>query len=322
MEIEEPPFPSAAATYCGRPVHGDGSPPGPLREFGGQPLYTPRRALKDRLDDDGYLLLRGLMDLEAVEGARVAILAKLRDEGLLSPDHPWTEAVPHPGQTFSFRPDLVRKDPAVNRLLKSGPIIRFFRHLFGETVRPLDFVWLRTKTPGLRTATHPHCDTVYMNRGTVDHLYTAWTPLHDVPVGMGPLMVLEGSHRRADKLADYWASDVDATCVEADAPPPPGAVPAHGRKPVWNPAHRGAYDIEAAGIPGTLGGRWLTTDFRAGDVMVFTMRLLHASLDNRTDRIRLSTDSRYQPDSEPADPRWVGVNPIGHGAKAHLDMIC
>jgi hypothetical protein len=59
-----------------------------------------------------------------------------------------------------------------------------------------------------------------------------------------------------------------------------------------------------------LGGRWLTTDYRAGDVLIFSIFTVHASLDNRTNRIRLSSDSRYQPASAPADERWVGENPI------------
>jgi ectoine hydroxylase-related dioxygenase (phytanoyl-CoA dioxygenase family) len=41
-----------------------------------------------------------------------------------------------------------------------------------------------------------------------------------------------------------------------------------------------------------LGGRRLTTEFRAGDLLAFSVHLVHASLDNQSDRIRLS-DSRY-----------------------------
>ena len=55
----------------------------------------------------------------------------------------------------------------------------------------------------------------------------------------------------------------------------------------------------------------------------FGMFLVHASLDNRTpDRIRLSSDSRYQRASEPIDERWVGPNPPGHSAAGKLGRIC
>ena len=61
--------------------------------------------------------------------------------------------------------------------------------------------------------------------------------------------------------------------------------------------------------------RWLTTDYRAGDLLVFSMYTTHCSLDNTSDRIRLSSDTRYQLASEPLDERWIGENPIAHSLK-------
>jgi len=49
---------------------------------------------------------------------------------------------------------------------------------------------------------------------------------------------------------------------------------------------------------------------------------VHASLDNQTDFVRLSSDTRYQRASQPADARWVGENPAGHGPRAKQGMIC
>ena len=68
--------------------------------------------------------------------------------------------------------------------------------------------------------------------------------------------------------------------------------------------------------------RWLTTDYRMGDVLIFTMRTVHAGTDNEIDPLRLSTDSRYQPANQPIDPRWVGEHPIGHGLDAKQGRIC
>jgi hypothetical protein len=44
------------------------------------------------------------------------------------------------------------------------------------------------------------------------------------------------------------------------------------------------------------------------------MFTLHCSVDiaSPVDRIRLSSDSRYQLASEPADERWVGTDPPAH----------
>jgi hypothetical protein len=65
------------------------------------------------------------------------------------------------------------------------------------------------------------------------------------------------------------------------------------------------------------GGRWLTADVRAGDIITFGLYTLHGSTNNTTDRFRISCDVRYQPASEPMDARWGGDSPTGHyGAPA------
>jgi hypothetical protein len=53
------------------------------------------------------------------------------------------------------------------------------------------------------------------------------------------------------------------------------------------------------------------------------MFLVHASLDNRSEnRLRISSDSRYQRASEPIDERWVGINPPGHTTAGKRGRIC
>jgi hypothetical protein len=45
-------------------------------------------------------------------------------------------------------------------------------------------------------------------------------------------------------------------------------------------------------------------------------------MDNHTNRLRLSTDTRYQLASEPVDERWIGEDPIAHGPEAKKGIIC
>ena len=75
-----------------------------------------------------------------------------------------------------------------------------------------------------------------------------------------------------------------------------------------------------------LGGRWLTGSYRMGDLLLFSAYTLHSSLDNESDEIRISTDTRYQPASHPIDGRWVGEEAIsgihGHTAKHQRGRIC
>ena len=45
--------------------------------------------------------------------------------------------------------------------------------------------------------------------------------------------------------------------------------------------------------------------FSAGDILIFTIRTIHMSSVNVTNKLRLSCDTRWQPSNEPADPRFV-----------------
>jgi hypothetical protein len=57
-------------------------------------------------------------------------------------------------------------------------------------------------------------------------------------------------------------------------------------------------------------------------MITFSMTLVHASLDNQTDQIRLSSDSRYQLATEAVDDRWIGLNPPGHTRAGKRGRIC
>jgi hypothetical protein len=274
-------------------------------------------AMRLAIERDGYVYLRGVLDADDVREARLSVLNRLHAEGSLAPDQPIENGIAHPDADFSFRPDLAVDNPAVERVLYHGAMMDVFGRLLGGPVRHFDFTWLRAKTPGAQTSTNPHCDIVYMSRGT-PRLFTAWTPLCDCPTEMGGLIVLEGSHRRDDALKDYWRMDVDTYC-RGDTET--GDL-LQGRLKWASDKLGGAVAETAQDAQAALGGRWLTANFQAGDVLIFCMQLVHSSLDNRTDRIRLSTDSRYQLASEPADERWIGEHPIAHGPDAKKALIC
>lgn len=269
--------------------------------------------LRERMERDGYLFLPGLLNRDEVLDARRAITARLAQSGQLLPDSDPMDARPHPNVTTSFSPHLAQDNSELMRVLYDGPMMEFWARFFGENVRHFDFTWFRATAPG--AATPPHTDAVYMNRGTLD-LFTAWTPMGDVRLENGPLMVLEGSHRHTKLRANYSSKDVDAFCQNRVGE---GFTKMGGG---GNIREDGALSTRPATLREALGGRWLTSDFRAGDLLVFSIFTVHASLDNYSDRIRLTSDSRYQRASEPADERWIGPNPIGHGAAGKRGKIC
>jgi phytanoyl-CoA dioxygenase PhyH len=264
-------------------------------------LLQDAEGLRGRIAEDGYLLLRGALDRDVVLAARRELCEKLAAVGEIDTAYPVTDAI-FSGKSAradidvqAFRKDL-RTGPAVRALCHEGDVIRFHERFLGGAVRPFDFIWIRTVRPG--GATGPHYDVVYMGRGT-HNLFTTWIPIGDVPRIEGSLLILENSHRLEELKRTYGAIDVDR---EGDT----------------NPYHGGWFSKNPVEVREQFGGRWLTTDFQAGDMLVFTMFTMHCSLDNRSpvSRIRLTSDSRYQLASEPADERWVGDDPIAHGPQA------
>ena len=138
-------------------------------------------------------------------------------------------------------------------------------------------------TPGLsQTARYtppptPHCDIVYMGRGT-KNLYTAWIPYGDVPSYMGGLMLLENSHKLHHLKAGYGSTDVDLYCENKDdAQTIVERARAEGRNLTnqersavkWNST--GSYSSNAIATRKELGGRWLVSEYEMGDLLIFSM---------------------------------------------------
>ena len=296
-----------------------------------------RAELRRRMERDGYLFLRGLLGRQAVLTARRELLRRLAARGLLAPGRDAEDGVVAPAAaidasaTGGLAHALAQANEPLDQVLYAGPMLQFYQFFLGGPVRHFDFTWLRAKPPGGGQTTEPHCDIVFMGRGT-KRLFTSWTPFCDIPFEMGGLMVLEGSHRQERLKSTYGAGDVDWYCTNGTNDGEAERLVAQARRAGrdltaaeksrirWNSS--GAYSPDAMAAQGEWGGRWLTAEYRMGDVLIFNMYLLHASSDNQTDRIRLSSDSRYQRADEPVDERWVGADPPGHGIRAKRGAIC
>ena len=269
--------------------------------------------LNRRLEDDGYLYLPGFFDRALILEGRRSITDRLAAEGSLDPAYPSIEAVEKPGRQFSFRGDLAKNNPAITRVVYGPELLGFYAKLFGEPVRHFDYTWFRAVSRGMGTL--PHCDLVYMGRGT-RQLLTAWVPYGDIPLEMGGVMLLEGSHRQSERLKSYLDVDVDAYCTNR-----PNQVEKVVNKLGWS--HPGYLSKDPATLRARLGGRWLTgADFKAGDLVTFGMTLVHGGLDNQTDRFRFSSDTRYQRASQPVDERWVGENPPANTIAGKRGRVC
>jgi hypothetical protein len=286
-------------------------------------------ALRERLEEDGYLFVPDALDREAVRAGRLELLRRAEAAGALDPAHPLEDGILRPDAAdLGLTQEYPMSSAVMRSVLQGERMTALFAGLLGGDVRTYDFIWLRHQPRSHGVA--PHCDLVFMGRGTPDVL-TCWTPFGDIPLGAGGLMLLEDSHRKSVvRLADYLRQDVDTYCENG---PNADAVRAgtmrweHWDEPAPGRAWDGEITEDAVALREQWGGRWLTApEFRMGDVLIFSMRTVHAGTDNDTNALRLSTDSRYQRADAPVDERWVagpnGEPPVGHGTAAKRGKIC
>jgi hypothetical protein len=280
--------------------------------------------LRSQMDRDGYLYLPGLLPRDDVLEVRRDILDRMYAHDMLDPSRDPMEAVPNPDRDFALAKsqgstsldDVAAETQKLSALVFGKHSTRFFERLIGNTILHFDLKWLRTVAPGMGTV--PHCDIVYMGRGT-HQLYTLWVPYSDIPLSMGGLMLLESSRSDAvrAKLARYLRKDVDEYCSNR---PLPAHVDLQSRadNKVWP----GWLAKNPVSLRRNLGGRWLTSEYRMGDALVFPIDVVHGSLDNQSDSFRLSSDTRYQSNAEPVDERFVGKGPFGHTGAAKRGRLC
>ncbi len=258
------------------------------RQHESPPWPAGRDTIRDSFRRDGYVLLRGLLDPEVVRGLRADYFA-LFDARMLAPgttprDGIFSGEVPpglpdygtagHPAYDFvrSERFDAFTRTPVLAEVATA---------LVGGPVELLPRRILRHYDRSARKASRAHVDYDYMDRGS-DDLVTAWVPLGDCPVECGGILYLERSHEIAPAQLEPLRDHTDRP---------------HDRRPISHDLGRTARE---------LGGRWLWTDFRAGDVVLHSPHLVHATLDNTSDAMRLSADLRFRRRDAAADDRWNG----------------
>jgi phytanoyl-CoA dioxygenase PhyH len=263
-----------------------------VAEFGGlvdsSGLLGDIDRAREQMMQEGYLLLRGFLSRETVLAAREEILFKFAIVGEIdSINHPLMDGVLSDESyivsvnAIAFTESL-RRGVAYTNVVLSPRLLDFFSAFLGGPACSFDFRWPRFMRLGESTGIH--CDGPYITRGT-RNVWSAWIPLGDVPLSDGPIMLLEHSHLNEQLRQSYGMRDADL------------------EKMGW-------LSTDPVELRRQLGGRWLSTDFQAGDVLLFGPDLVHASLENRSPQghCRLSSDTRYQLASDPLDERYNGPN--------------
>jgi Phytanoyl-CoA dioxygenase (PhyH) len=252
-------------------------------------LLADPPALRARFAADGYVLLRSVLDRRRVLELRRAYFSRFEpaflaagstaEDGIFSGTVP--SALPPYGTVGHPAYDLVRS-PAFDAFTRMPELRALAETLLDGPAELVPRRILRHFHRGAAVASRAHVDFDYMDHGS-DRLVTAWIPLGDSPVESGGLVYLEGSHgidrSRLDQLREFTDRPDD-------------------HRPISN---------DLALTARALGGRWLWTDYRAGDVVLHSPHTVHASLDVHTDAMRLSADVRFRRSDAAPDERWSGA---------------
>lgn len=152
-------------------------------------------ALCDRAASDGYIFLRGLIDVETIRALGEAILPFVLEDSAF--------AQPRIHMLAEFQ--ALRADDRIRgvlaRIFGSAPLGGY-----GDVCR-----MVAPNAP----ATAPHQDHFYIKRST--NLWTVWIPLTDCPASLGGLAVIPGSHREGLRPHDRESPTGRAIDVSSDA---------------------------------------------------------------------------------------------------------
>jgi ectoine hydroxylase-related dioxygenase (phytanoyl-CoA dioxygenase family) len=153
---------------------------------------------------------------------------------------------------------------------------------------------IRYMNPGDSATTPAHYDLIYLRAGT-DKVCSSWIPLGDTPVEMGGLVYLENSNTLGRKMeAEFSANNSNLTPAER--------ISAYNK----NMTEGGWVGKDLADMAERFDSRWLIADYEMGDMVVHSPYMIHAATQNmdKQNRIRLSTDIRYQNVRDEIDARW------------------
>jgi ectoine hydroxylase-related dioxygenase (phytanoyl-CoA dioxygenase family) len=229
------------------------------------PLIECPEQLRERAAHDGFLFFLGLVPSELVLALRRVVLDYASLAGWLDTDAAVNEAQAAAGKRVGYYQDPEWVDLQVH--VQNGPEMwdlgeaLAIHRVLNTVENRSSYLCLsaantcRVYSPHPDMATQPHQDAYYVR--TIGDFWTAWIPLGDCPLELGPLALLAGSHHGG--LREHSGQGI----VDGGVTVPDDAV-------------------------------WSTTNFQCGDVVLFKPFALHRSLPNRSgNRLRLSADFRY-----------------------------
>jgi hypothetical protein len=247
--------------------------------------------LRSRLEEDGYLFFRQLLDPARLLELRRQMLTAMQAggwliagtdplDGIADPDARSTEGDPEYTEVYH----KVYKLEAFHDIAHSPEVMQMLERIRDCPMMPQPQKVARLWFPKFTEHTTPiHQDFVHF-QGTHDNL-TCWSPVGDCPRELGGLAILRGSHKVNRVLQHHFSLGAGSLHVDPSI-------------------HEGLSDV------------WDTTDYRIGDTLIFPALTIHKALPNLTeDRLRVSLDNRYQRVGDPIaehmlNPHLSSMSPL------------
>lgn len=259
----------------------------------------PIESLRNSLKTQGYLWLKGILPRDEVLALRARYFERMAETGIVDArsshqDGLYSGKRDTSGRGTHLLMEFVRT--AAFEAFCFHPIIwQFYEKLMSGDVYLHKRKIVRHTYPGDEKTTDAHYDLIYLRGGT-DSVLSSWIPLGDIPLEMGGLVYLEGADAFGRKMeADFSARAVDLSPAER--------IAAYNK----HMSASGGIGKDLAALADRYDTRWLVADYEAGDMVIHTAYMIHAATQNnsRDNRMRLSTDIRYQRIRDEIDARWV-----------------
>lgn len=238
-------------------------------------IHDPKE-MRRRIAEEGYIFFRGLLDPAPIRELALDILAALQEEGWLRDGHP---------------PEEAPLEPPARDFKNAG--------FFGGYIalQRLEYFHALAHQPALRAVMRD-----LIGADAFPHPRKIGRLVWPVRLGTTP-----GIYAHQDFVVEGVPDMFTSWIPFVDCPRELGGLailPGSQNEGVVARLHRVNPEDE----------RWATTDYQVGDVLIFHCLTAHAALPNRTERLRLSGDYRWQTTAQeiPADallPHLYGTVP-------------
>jgi hypothetical protein len=230
-------------------------------------------SMQEEVDSRGYALIRGVLPPADVRNVLSDIANSLSAAGWLLPGHDPIERMADisatcgdPDPSFKQTYQEVFSLESFHALPHHPALKHVMSMLVGKQIlihpKPIG----RLIFPKCENLTvHAHQDYRFMSGDS--ECFTVWIPLHDCPTDLGPLQILESSHRLG--VIDH--EDENLLVPEI-----------------------------TAGV--MTEGEWVGGPINAGDVLIFHSLTVHAASPNRSNQLRISLDCRFQDSRRAINP--------------------